>query len=396
MRHALAILLLTVAAPAVAQTSTSTFSLHGVLAGRGIYVKSQPSWMEGGVGRFDVGADNSDDSRTVNVDVAQLGFDWTPLSWLSFHADGLARHEPAHDAGRSAGLVQAYADLYTEHLSLRAGSFWLPTSRENVDPLWNSRYTITYSALNTWIAQEVRPIGVDLQFSPNFYITAGATAFRGNDTMGTELSYRGWAFGNRISVYGEPLPTPEDGETTKPIWKDLDKENGYAERLRLQLPERAMIQFTHVDNRAKLIPRIDDQTPWRTKFNLIGGSIGASGPTTVAAEWMAGSTAVGFPGGSYTMDFDTGYVLFSQKQGTERWTIRGERFTTKSAKSRPNDSARESGHAITLAWFHDSGKNVRTGFEYCRVKGDRPGVASAGFDPKTGGSTMTLEVRYAF
>lgn len=399
MRRFFAILLFAVAGSAIAQQQPSSFQLHGFLAGRGIWVKSQPSWLEGGAGRFDVGAKNSDDRRTVHTEVAQLGFDWTPLTWLSFHADGVGRHEPSRQAGRSAGLVQAYGDIYSEHLSLRVGSFWLPTSRENVDPMWNSRYTITYSALNTWIGQEVRPMGVDLQFSPNFYITAGATAFRGNDTMGTELAARGWTFGNHLSVYGEPLPLPEENNTystTKPIWKDLDKKTGYSERLRLQMPERAMIQFTHVDNRADLEPELyDGQTLWQTRFNLIGGSIGTSGPVTLAAEWMNGSTAVGFPGGSYTMDFDTTYVLLSQKKGTERWTIRGDRFTTKSKKTQPNDPGRESGHAITIAWFHEVGK-TRTGIEYAKVKGDRPGLASSGYDPNTGGSTITLEVRYGF
>ena len=104
--------------------------------------------------------------------------------------DGLARHEQSGTVGKRAGIVQAYADLSISALRLRAGSFWLPTSRENVDPLWTSRYTITYSALNSWIGQEVRPLGADLQFSPNFYFTMGATAFRGNDTMGTLLASR--------------------------------------------------------------------------------------------------------------------------------------------------------------------------------------------------------------
>jgi hypothetical protein len=34
-------------------------------------------------------------------------------------------------------------------------------SRENVDPLWSSPYTITLSALNTWIGEEVRLTGLE-------------------------------------------------------------------------------------------------------------------------------------------------------------------------------------------------------------------------------------------
>jgi hypothetical protein len=388
--------LLLLAPASVAQTSQ--FSFHGLLSTRGIYVKSQPSWTTGGIGRFDVGAKNPDDHDTVNVDVAQLGFDWTPITWLTVHADGIARREPSGTGGRRAGIVQAYADVGNDTLRLRAGSFWLPTSRENTETMWTSPYTITYSALNSWIAQEVRPVGVDLQFSPGFYVSAGVTAFRGNDTMGTELAARGWTFGNRLSVYNEHLPTPDPTEKAMPIGRDLDGKNGYAERIRIQLPERAILQLTHVDNRAELVPELHGQTPWLTHFNIAGGQIGTTSPTTIAAEWMNGWTELAFPGGTFKMDFDTAYVLVSHKSGADRWTIRAERFFTRDHARSPFafDTSREHGHAFTVAWFREPSKRLRTGIEYSRANGDRPGAPSMGFDPKSGGSTITAEVRYGF
>lgn len=358
-------------------------------------MKSQPSWTEGGVGRFDAGAASPDNERTVGLVTAQAGFDWTPLRWLAFHADGVARKEPSGTRGNRGGIVQAYADVYNEQWALRVGSFWLPTSRENVDPLWNSRYTITYSALNSWIAQEVRPIGLDLQYKPSFYVTLGATVFRGNDTMGTELAARGWTLGNRIAVYDEALPLPYPA-TTKPFWHDLDGRNGYAERIRVQLPERASLQVTHIDNRAALIPFVKGQVPWQTRFDIVGGTVGAAGPMTLSAEWSKGWTTVGFPGGSYTMDFDTAYVVLSRRQGSERFSVRAEHFATRSHRRTPGDSAREDGRAFTAAWFHEFDPHWRTGLELVRATGDRPGVEYDGFDPRTGGSTVTAELRYSF
>ncbi|HEX7071478.1 MAG TPA: hypothetical protein VF190_11760 [Rhodothermales bacterium] len=396
MRLVTTALLFLFAAPLLAQTSS--FQLHGFLTARGIRVKAQPSWTEGGYGRFDVGGDTPDDGKTVNVDVAQLGLDWTPTSWMLIHADGVARREPSGTGGKRAGVVQAFADLYTEKLRLRAGSFWLPTSRENVDPLWNSRYTITYSAANSWIGQEVRPTGIDLQYSPTFYLSAGATAFRDNDTMGTMLAARGWTFGNRLSVYKEELPLPPpDTKDTEPIGPDLDHRTGYAGRIRLSLPERAMIQFARIDNRAELVPDINGYTPWLTRFNVVSADLGASGRATIAAEWVYGTTAVGFPGGSFTMDFDTAYILFSGKSGeADRWTVRVERFSTHAHNPTRYDSTKENGHAWTLAWFREVNPHLRTGIEYLNVKGERPGAMEVGFDPNTGGSAITLEVRYGF
>ena len=387
MQRVMTIVLWTIAASASAQSS---FQVYGFVTLREIYVKAQPSWTQGGFGRFDVGAASSDDHRFVNVDGGQIGVDWTPATWLLIHGDGLARKEQSGTKGRRAGIVQAFADLHSQRLRLRAGAFWLPTSRENVDPLWNSRYTITYSALNTWIGEEVRPIAADLQYSPNFYFTVGATAFRGSDTMGTELSARGWTFGNRLTVYDEVIPAVPD--TTRPVGADVDGRLGDSERIRLQIPERALIQFTHVDNRAELLRRDPPDVPWRTKFNIVGGELGSTGLTTLLGEWAYGTTELGFPGGSFTMDFDTAYLLLSQKSGMDRWSVRAERFSTRSHDKRPNDFRRESGHAYTVAWFRDTSPHVRSGIEYMRVKGDRPGIS----DPRTGGSTITVEVRYRF
>jgi opacity protein-like surface antigen len=394
MRIAAAIIISAVTASAFAQQKA--FQLHAVVSARAIYVKSQPSWTQGAFGRFDVGAKNANDARTVNVDVAQLGFDWTPTSWLLLHADGLARKEPSGTEGSRAGIVQAFADLYTEHLRLRVGSFWLPTSRENVDPLWNSPYTITYSALNTWIGQEVRPVGADVQFSPNFYFTVGGTAFKGNDTMGTLIADRGWTFGNRLTVYNENVAVPPPDGLTKPIGRDIDGKVGFSERIRFQLPERLMLQVAHIDNRAKVEPGDPPEVPWSTKFNVISFDAGQSAPTTIAAEWAKGETTLGFPGGSFTMDFSTVYLLVCRKSGPNRFTTRVERFSTRDHSRAPDDHNRESGKAYTVAWLHDVNEHFRTGLEYVRVDGDRAGAAAVGLDTRASGSTITVEVRYRF
>jgi hypothetical protein len=376
-----------IAASAFAQSS---FRTYGFLTLREIYVKAQPSWATGHWGRFDVGAASADDHKTVNVDVLQLGIDWTPSTWLLLHTDGLARKEQSGTVGRRVGLVQGYAEIHTEKLRLRGGLFWPSTSLENVDPLWNSRYTISYSALNSWIAQEVRPIGADIQFSPNFYVTVGATAFKGNDTMGSALAARGWTIGNRLSVYNEVIAAVPD--TTRAIGPEIDKKFGDSERIRIQLPERAILQFTRIDNRSELLVRSAPEEPWRTRFNIIGAELGPTGPTTLAAEWAYGSTALGFPGGSFTMDFDTIYLLLSQKRGTSRWTARVERFTTNDKRRQPGDVNREHGSAFTLSWLHESSTSLRSGLEYVHVKGDRLEAP----DPRTGGSTISLELRYRF
>src|SRR5205823_3356880 len=125
----------------------AALTFTGFLTARGINVESQRSWIDGGFGRFETGAKNADDSASKARAEGQLGIDWTPTSWLRVHAHGVAR-------SKRSGLVEAYVDLQKDfganNLRLRAGQFFLPTSRENTDPLWSSPYTISFSALNTW------------------------------------------------------------------------------------------------------------------------------------------------------------------------------------------------------------------------------------------------------
>src|SRR5207248_1384522 len=87
------------------------------------------------------------------------------------------------------------------------------------------------------------------------------------------------------------------------------------------------------------------QEPWLTHFNIVSAEAGSAADTTIATEWMRGSTAIGFPGGSFTMDFDTVYLLGSHKFGHERLSARVERFSTTAASHSVPDVARAPGHA---------------------------------------------------
>src|SRR5512140_2273629 len=164
-----------------------TFDLSGFAAARGVYASGHPSWLREGFGRFDAGGSSPGHGSADAIADLQLGADWRPVNWLTVHAHGLARAEPDDFGGKRAGLVSAYAEADFDHgkndWRIRAGQFFLGTSRENVGDLWTSPYTVSFSSLNSWIGQEVRPFGVDLQWqalASNAVITTGATAFRGN------------------------------------------------------------------------------------------------------------------------------------------------------------------------------------------------------------------------
>jgi hypothetical protein len=307
-----------------------------------------------------------------------------------------------------AAFVQANLDRGSHEWQLRAGQFFLPTSRENVGDLWTSPYALSFSALNKWIGEEFRPIGIDAQWrmlTPAVVITTGATAFRGNDTMGTLLGWRGWSIGDRVSVYNEVLPLPplptlrtvfshQRVDGTKPFGSDLDGRAGLAARVRLTRPERALLQYTYVDNRGdRLLYR--GEYAWATKFHLLSAEVGNRNRTLLATEYMTGSTGMGSGrSGSVDIDFYAGYVLLSQKVSRQRFTFRYDAFDTAERDFSIAETNDENGRAWTLAWLIDVTSRIRGGIEFTQMTGTRAAIGEAGFEPTLDGRSITAEIRY--
>lgn len=388
-----------------------SFDLTGYVAARGVNATGPPSWLERGFGRLEAGGDRDDYTALAN-----LGIDWRPASWLALHASGVARRDPEEFGGDDAGLVEAYLDLHKEiafdELRVRAGSFFLPTSKENQGDNWASLYTLHFSSLNTWIGQEVRPIGADLQYrhitSSGHAITGGITAFRGNDTMGTLLGWRGWTVGDRLTTYNETLPLPplgslaEDGPFrrqrdagTQPFGKDLDGHTGFSARLRYGVPQRGNIQYTYVDNGGdrKLY---GDQYSWQTRFHVLGAEIGNPDDFVFASEYLTGDTYMGISMPFVAADFWSAYALVSEKRGRSRWTARYEMFSTTDEDHSTAEDNTESGRSWTLTWMHDVTPHLRAAIEFTQITGNRPAAEQYGFDPSTTGRSVTGEVRWVF
>lgn len=370
--------------------------VNGFLALRGVNATGPESWLDGGWGRLSAGGD-----RNELIGVAHAGVDWAPSRFLTLHASGVARHDPS---GEHAGLVEAFADVHVERgldeVRLRAGQFFLPTSRENKDELWQSPYTIHFSALNSWIGEEVRPIGVDLQYrhvtGAGHAVTAGATAFQGNDTMGTLLAWRGWAVGDRLSTYGEVLPLPPtpnfafQGDGTTAIGPDLDERIGHSGRVRYSVPERGNIQYTYVDNRGDR-ELYGDEYSWITTFHLLGAELGNADRVIVAAEYMRGKTGMGGRFVNFVdSDFSAGYVLVSAKRNRQRFSARYEIFATTEEDFSPAESNEEDGRSWTLTWMFDLRESLRLAAEFTQVTGARVGA------PDPDARSVTLEARYRF
>lgn len=412
MKWVAALLLLLIPVPMGADPP---YTLTGYLSARGLRARGQSSWLEGGFGRLGAGGSRPGDHATFLLGVAQIGFDWTPSRFFDLHIAGIGRGEPSSYGGRRAGIPEAYADLKAasgaNELQLRAGQFFLPTSRENKGDLWTSLYTIDFSPLNSWIGEEFRPIGADLQWkhttSRGAIVTAAGTAFRGNDSTGALLAWRGWSTGNRLSVYNEVLPLPplfslrdsrffaqqrRDGATA--FGTDLDGRTGFSARARVQLPERFSLLYTHVDNRGdRGLHR--GEYAWATRFDVAGLEVGNPDTMILVAEAARGVTGMGMRSGAHVdMRFSTSYLLVSRRSGRLRFSARYAWFETDDLDGTAAETNSERGRAWTLSSFYDLTPHLRGGLEYTNISGPRIAAGESGFDRNTDGQSTTLELRY--
>jgi hypothetical protein len=285
----------------------------------------------------------------------QLGADWRPNLYLRTHVHLLARDDPRGSRRGTAGVVQAFVDATVprgeDRLRILAGAFFLPGSRENVDALWESPYTITPSALNSWFGEEFRPIGVDVSYTARRALTVGATVFRGNETFGAFLADRGWALRDRWSVLGEHAPTNNEYFTS--LSAENDGRLGWAARA-AWTSNYATVGVTHIDNRADGLQYPGHLLNWATTFDMAGFDF-TRNDWTVAGEAGWGETSLDVNGVFFPTDILAAYLLVSRRLGSARVSVRADDF-----RARFDDTA----YTAALLWSPRGW--LRTGVEVSR------------------------------
>lgn len=301
---------------------------------------------------------------------AQLhaGIDWTPSPFLGAHVGLLARSDDANARRGHVGIAEAYLDANfrpgNDRLRIRAGAFFFPSSRENVDALWETAYTITPSALNSWLGEEFRPIGIDAAYTHRS-LTAAATIYRGNDTFGAIPPVRGWSLRDHWGTLGEWIPV--DAEYFTSVSAETDHRLGWAAR-GAWIGTNALVQLTHIDNRADGL-EYGQLFNWGTRFDILSAEY-TKGDWTFAAESGWGPTFLIVEGTKFTTDLRASYVLVSRRWDRGRATIRGDSF-----RAATHD------RALTLAYLWTPPGRLRPGIE----------LSTTGDDQR-----VIVELRYSF
>jgi hypothetical protein len=165
---------------------------------------------------------------------------------------------------------------------------------------------MNYSAINTWVAEELRTVGAELSVSRRPEMFGGTQTFSlqgavfvGNDPAGSLLAWKGWSAHNRQTRFGDKLPLPplpvlEPGELlaeqnpyVQPF-REIDGRAGYYVGGEWQFNQQLLIRAMHYDNRADPTAFEDGQYAWNTKFNHVAAQIALPGEWSLLFQWMKG------------------------------------------------------------------------------------------------------------
>ncbi len=370
------------------------------------------AWLRGGFGkaRFGGRAVDRDDGFAIRPHATEFGIAWQPhLTWsLGATVAAIAQEGQQH----SIDLSQAYLTFKPMpagpmRLSARAGLFWAPVSLEHSGPEWAVRDTITPSAINAWIGEEVKLAGVEGTAAGMFgshRLTASVALFAENDTAGTLLAFRGWALHDeKATAFGtQPLPVLNpfmqfvQAARTRPLI-ELDSRAGYYIKLVWAPPGPFELQALHYDNRGD--PEVVNeylQWGWRTRFDHLGVIVDVDPRTRLIAQGIDGRTQMGFVEGNrrwVDTRFRSAFLLATRAVGDGSVSARIEAFDTRSRGSELGPENSENGWAVTAAARKPLASFATIGVEALHVVSRRDARASEDLDPRQRQTIVRLQLR---
>ena len=364
------------------------------------------SRLEGGLGKLRY--DSTDDG--LRLGYLRLGYRVDLTQTVRVTAEAVAYGD--HDVN-PLDLTELYAEWRPIPSSswrsrLKVGAFYPEISLENRMRGWRSPYTLSYSAINTWVGEELRTIGAEYSLEllgrsrgHAFDLTFNAAAFGWNDTAGTVLASRGWGLHDRQSTLfgrfgngGQPL-----SEHTL-FYDDLDKRAGYYAGAALNYRGLLEARVLHYDNRARISH--DNATirddPWVTYFESMGLRWTPTAEWTLITQWLHGRTYddIGLPTNAWS--FDSEFLLGSYKRGPMRYSARYDRFSTLQTASNfiqyIGFYLGDDGHAWTLAATRQLSEHWTAVLEGIQVDSDVAQRAFTGELPYQRERQLQLAIRY--
>ncbi|HXC54653.1 MAG TPA: hypothetical protein VNU97_05120 [Rhizomicrobium sp.] len=317
------------------------------------------AYLDGGLGKLRFGADDPDPGVKLGDLVGELRVGdmgaWSVQADARLNAD----YGPALDL--LEGFVRyAPASNTRWQWSARAGAFFAPLSLENEEIGWSSFWTVTPSAIDSWIGSELRTVGaegtLDWHSNGNDVTLIGAL-FGFNDTAGVMIAERGWNFDDRATGLFETSRLPDAVAVaagrvpplTTHLFREIDDSPGWYLDASYQIDRTTGFEVMRYDNEA------DPTRPraWHTAFWDLGlrRQIGA---VTLLSQALSGTTLIRPSATAFTAtDFKSAYVLVGWDLDDWWLAARADLFQTRTRTAALGPSPlSEDGHAFdaTASW----------------------------------------------
>ncbi len=368
---------------------------------------TQQDWSDGGLGKTRFGGRSAGTVGGALAGTFQLSPSLLATATLQFQGDQ-RRPLDVLDASLRYRPVSTTAWRW----SAKVGAFFPPISLENDAVGWTSPWTLTPSAINSWVGEELRSTGIELRLEHRGEIaswSAIASAFGRNDPAGDLLASRGWAMGDLTSgLWARPREPDAYATSTRTVppvlfepFLEIDHRVGWYAGVARESAGGGRFTLLRYDNRGdpeawKMVAgrRL---FAWRTRFWSAGGHM-RLGNLDLLAQAMDGSTAFE-PVADLYLDsrFSAGYLLAVWNPGNA-WqpALRLDGFRVHQLPDGRNVPLSEHGNALTFALNWRPRQHWRFTGEVLRIDSTRDQRLLEGVDPRQVDVQAQLSLRYFF
>jgi hypothetical protein len=386
----------------IGPASAVDFHFDGYADLRLILPSGERSWVDGGLGKTRFGNEYS--SPDVTGELTGQG---TIQLLPSLMVTAVGRIEPTQKTAFDVieGYIR-YRPVSTSAFrwSVKAGAFFPPISLENTEVGWTSPWTLTPSAINSWVGEELRTIGAEGDVSwrtDERTVSIDAAIFGWNDPAGILLADRGWAMDDRPTGLFDNLKVPDANPIARhqPVpmrtmmFMDIDSRAGFYAGATWDETGIGKIQFMRYDNQANP-EKITTQVAWDTDFWSLGAQT-QIGDFTFMAQGMTGKTYIEpsehFESETY---FKAAYFLAGWSMNEDwRLAARYDVFSTDEGHTGGINPLSEHGNAVTFAVNYLPNNWLRFTGELLHVNSTRGQRGVVGESPNQSETQFQLSAR---
>lgn len=351
------------------------------------------------------------DSETLALAQGVLAIDALLTNNWQLHAVANAYSDGEQKLGISQ-LYGRYRPLTSATIKpeVKIGFFYPAISAENTDMGWLSPHFLSNSAINSWIGEEVRTLGIEAsirqngrQARSNWSWKLIGSVFKGNDTTGTLLSWRGFGLHDRQSLHDDqinflPIPWVVSAQSLNaPAWtepfREIDTKVGFYTGAHVAYKRSTELRYYYYDNRADpLMLDADRIYAWHTRFHSLTLRYKPSPNVTMFSQFLAGDTLMG--DNIVNNDFYSAYLAATYEKHHHAISARFDWYQVVDKDNTMYDPNDSQGEALTFNYRFSVSENLALTAEWQINRGHQQNLAFFNSDDAYSEHLLQLAVTY--